>query len=327
MKKREFEKLLTEAILSDAEIQGAALAAEPIAEPIRRTSRERFYGMLRRMPEYREAEPEEEARRQPGAHERFNRILTYVLTACAGAAVTAVLLLVVIRPFRVKASAPIGPAEATVEPSEEQPTPQPDALFRATAKPGDEDPASDAAGDTDTPELSNPADAAPEETDASDGDTDTPPIAEAPEAAELVGTWVAEGGDRVRDGYLASLIFRTDGSATWSEGLGHERSGSTELQRYTLSGGVIRFWTDGGEYTFRETDAQGRILTWNVRYNAKDSTIRMICSLNDIYILKRLGDPAAQKPTDSHGVTSIGGGEGYGRPPQDDADPSDFFGH
>lgn len=310
MKKREFDRLLKEAVLSDAEIQGGLLAAEWIADPIPQASRERFLRLLEKSPRRRPARAEEpETPIEKPA--RVHRILTYVLTACASAAVTAALLLVVILPFLSKQSvSPSKPADATAAPTD-APTPASTPFVVLPA----------------LPEMT--ADA--EQTEApKESDLETPDGAVDAEA--LIGTWVAEDGSMLREGADASLVFREDGSATWTvTPRGGERE-QTAFRRYTISGNRILFWNDGAQVPILFTDSSGRTDTWDVRYSADDQTIYVTQAFDDRFILRLR--PASTDAPHKNGATSpnptvssIGGETEHGMPHQGSDGASDFFGN
>lgn len=113
MKKRDFEKLLREAVHLDAEEQGRKILYEQTAEPVPPEARTRFAAMLEQQKEEGAAAAANEPQARPPKHERMRRILTYALTACVSVAACAALLLVVIMPFVSKKNAPTRPADAT----------------------------------------------------------------------------------------------------------------------------------------------------------------------------------------------------------------------
>lgn len=113
MKKRDFEKLLREAVYLDAEEQGRKILYEQTAETVPPEARTRFAAMLEQQKEEGAAAAANEPQARPPKHERMRRILTYALTACVSVAACAALLLVVIMPFVSKKNAPTRPADAT----------------------------------------------------------------------------------------------------------------------------------------------------------------------------------------------------------------------
>ena len=127
MRKREFEKLLRAAIISEAEEQGAILDATPEIEPIPAESQARFDAALNGTKQKSGqtgssgAAPE----RTPKSPKPARRTLTYVL---GGASAVAVILVVALLLrsgilFQTKDSMPAGPmeAESTGAPGEQEP--------------------------------------------------------------------------------------------------------------------------------------------------------------------------------------------------------------
>ena len=311
MKKREFDRLLREAVLADAQAQGSLLAAEWIADPIPQASRERFLRMFE-TPSRARTERFEEPEPQSPRREKARRILTSVLTACASAVVTAVLLFVVLQPFRGRSSVvPVKPADATAEPTEAPEVPEATPSAELPVSAVDPTPAP-----SETPEVPEILSEQTIEGVTSD---------------ELIGTWVSADGAMVREGYRSSLIFRRDGTVTW---ICTPRGGTakqTDYARFTVADNIIRFWQDGTAVPFRQADANGVTGIWDVRYSADDHTIHMICNLLDQYILKLQPTVTAAPHTDAPqstagSISAIGGGTEHGIPQQGGTDPSDFFG-